>query len=232
MENTKFIEYISLIDIIKIIKKNIIFIVLITILCTSIMVVKVKYLTKAIYEASTTVVIVKGDSSVVSQNDNGNRGYTEADIALYQKMVETYVQIAQSNTVLEDTSKELKTYSSSQLRNIVTAAPVGETQIIKFNAVSGNSAEAALIANTYCKNFIQKSMSILPVGKIEVLDSAETPAAPVYTNKLLHIALGTLIGLILSGVIILIRCFMDSLKIENEKQVNDLLNISVLITVE
>lgn len=232
LENTKSTEYVSLINIIKILKENIIFITIITILCTGIMIEKVVYLTKPIYQASTTAVIVKGDSSVVSQKDDSTRGYTEGDISLYQKMVETYVQIAQSSTVLDDTSKELKTYTSSQLRSMVTAAPVGETQIIKLNAVSSNKEDAAIIANTYCKNFIQKSMSILPVGKIEVLDSAKIPTAPISTNKFINITLGFLIGFIVSVGIVFFRYYMDSLKIRNEKQVSDLLDILVLVSIE
>lgn len=232
MENAKSAEYLALIDVIKILKKNIIFIMAVSMLFTCIMIEKVVYLSKPVYQASTTAVIVKGDSSVVQKSANDFSGYTEGDITLYQKMVETYVQIAQSNTVLDNTSKELKTYSSLQLRNMVTAAPVGETQIIELTATSVSKTEAAKIANVYCKNFIQKSMGILPVGKIEVLDPAAVPIAPVNTHKFLYIFLGFLAGVILSVGIVLFKYYLDSLKIRDEKQVSDLLNITVLISIE
>lgn len=231
MENKKNIEYLSLIDFIKILKSKIVFIILITVLCTAIMVVKVKYFTKPIYEASTTVVIVKGDTSN-AQNHNDTQYYTEGDISLYQKMVDTYVKIAQSNLVINKTAEELKTYSSLQLRRMLKAAPSGETQIIELNAISNNKDDVANIANIYCKNFINESINILPVGKIEVLDSAITPVNPISTNKSNTIAVGFLFGLMLSVGIVFLSHYINSFKIRNEKEVMNLLDIPVLVTIE
>lgn len=231
MEKINREEYLSLIDIIKILKTKIVFIILVTTLCTGIMTLKVKFLSKPIYGASTTVVIVKGDTSVV-QNHQNTQDYTEGDISLYQKMVDTYVQIAQSNTVIDKTVEELGNYSASQLREMVTAAPSGQTQIILLKAISNNRDDVAKIANIYCKNFIVESMDVLPVGKIEVLDSASTPVSPISTNKFANIAMGFLFGLLLSVGIVLIRHYMNSFKIRNEKQISNLLNIPVLVTME
>lgn len=231
MENVKNIEYLSLIDFIKILKSKIVFIILLTILCTAIMVVKVKYFTKPTYVAFTTAVIVKGDTSNV-QNSKDTQYYTEGDISLYQKMVDTYVKIAQSNLVINKTAEELKTYPPSQLRGMLKAAPSGQTQIIQLSVVSSNKDDVANIANIYCKNFINESMNILPVGKIEVLDPAITPANPIFTNKFNNIAVGFLFGLLLSVGIVFFNYYISSLKIKNEKEIINLLDIPVLVTIE
>ncbi|OPJ62696.1 YveK family protein [Clostridium oryzae] len=235
MDNVDSTEYLSIVDIMKILRKKIVFIILLTGICTSIMMIKVAFLTKPIYMASTTAVIVKGDTSVVKSSHKAQY-YTENDISLYQKMVDTYVQIAQSNLVLSKSAQELGTYQAAELSKMITAAPIstssGETQIIKLTAVSSNKNDVANIANIYCKNFINESMNILPVGEIKVLDSAETPDSPIPQNKLMNIGVGFLFGLILSVGIVLFKNYIYSLKISNEKQVNDLLNIPVLVTVE
>lgn len=242
MENQKSVEDLSLIDIIKILKKKIVFILLITILCTGIMAVKVMVLTKPMYEANATVIIVKGDTSIV-QNSKNEPQYTQNDILLYEKIIDTYVQIAQSNLVIDKTAEELKNYSSSLIKGMVTAGPISSskssltggtdnTQIIQLNAVSSNKDDVAKIANAYCQNFIEQSMRILPVGKIQVLDQAKTPSSPLPTNKSKNIVSGFLFGLLLSVGIVLFRSYVDSLKIRNEKQVKDILSIPILVTIE
>lgn len=227
MENINYEEYLSLVDIIKILRKKIIFIITITILCTGIMAVKVIFLTVPTYQAYTTAVIVKGDSNI-SKDSN----YTQGDVLLYQKMVETYVQIAQSNLVIDKTAEDLKTYSPSQIRAMVSAAPSGETQIIQLKAVSSNKEDVANIANVYCKNFIEQSMSILPVGKIQVMDPANPPNSPISDNKFKNITFGFLFGLILSIGIVFFRYYLNSFKITNEKQIWNVLNLPVLVTME
>ncbi|MDF2675264.1 MAG: capsular polysaccharide biosynthesis protein [Clostridiales bacterium] len=220
-------KYISLIDVIKILKKKVVFILLVAILCTGMMTVIVMLLSRPTYEAYTTAVIVKDYDSIVK-----NSQYTQSDIELYQKIVNTYVQIAQSNIVIEKTADELKTYSPVQLRRMISAAPSGETQIIKLKAVSNNRDDVANIANVYCKNFMEQSMSILPVGKIEVLDSARTPNVLISNNALMNIVVGFLFGLFLSVAIVLFRFYLESQKIKSEKQIKEILNIPVLVTIE
>ncbi|AKA67153.1 AAA family ATPase [Clostridium scatologenes] len=242
MENANGPEYLSLIDIIKMLKKRIWFILLITILCTGIMTIKALILSKPMYEAHSTAIIVKGDTSIV-QDSKIEPQYTQNDILLYEKIIDTYVQIAQSNLVIDRTAEELGDYSSLQLKKIITAIPISSskssstgnadnTQIIQLNAVSSNKDEVAKIANVYCKNFIEQSIKILPVGKIEVLDQAETPITPIVTNNSKDIVVGFLFGLMLSVSIVFFRNYTDSLKIRNEKQVKDILNIPVVITIE
>ncbi|MBV7271523.1 hypothetical protein I6U48_01140 [Clostridium sp. PL3] len=239
-------EYLTLIDIIKILKKKIVFILLVTILCTGIIALKVMFLSTPMYVASATAIVVKRDTSIV-QNSKNESQYTQNDILLYEKIIDTYVQIAQSNLVMDKTAEELKNYSSSQVRAMVTAAPItlanssstsslsggaGNTQIIKLTAVGSNRDDVAKISNTYCKNFIEESMSLLPVGKIQVLDEARTPSNPIPTSKSRSIACGFLFGLLLSIGIVLFRNYIDRLKIGNEKQVKDILNIPVIVTIE
>jgi len=235
LENMNSTEYISIIDIIKILRKKIIFIMALTILCTGIMVAKVMLLTKPMYEANATAIIVKGGTSIVQDSQNGSQ-YTESDISLYKKIVYTYVQIAESNLIIEKTAEELKTYSSSEIRAIVTASPTSAstdgTQIIQLKAVSSNKNDIAKIANIYCKNFIEQSMSILPVGKIQVLDEAKKPIKPISGKIPINIAIGFLFGLLLSTGIVLFRYYLDGQKIRKQKQVNNILNIPVLVTIE
>ncbi|MDD3225111.1 MAG: Wzz/FepE/Etk N-terminal domain-containing protein [Clostridium sp.] len=236
MENSNKQEYVSLIDIIKILKKNIMFIIIFTLLCIGIVAINAIFFIKPIYRASTTAVIVKGDTNAAKNNNV--QGYTQDEIELYQKMVDTYAQVAQSNAVIDRTAEELKlnSYSKVQLSKMLTAVPIsgssGETQIIKLTAESSNKDDVAKIANVYCKNFIKESMNILPVGKIEVMDPAQIPANPVSPGKIKYISVGFLFGLIFSVGIVLFRYYLDSLKIRNEYQVNRLLKIPVIVTME
>lgn len=227
MENENSVEYLSLIDIMKILKKKAAFIVFITVLCTSIMAAKCIFFSTPTYEAFSTAIIVKGDTIITKDSP-----YTQSDILLYQKMVDTYVKIAESNLVIDKTAEELKSYSSSQIRAMVCAAPQGETQIIELIVKAHDKNAAVNIANIYCKNFIQQSMNILPVGKIKVLDPAKTVVSSTYPNKLTMIGVGFIFGLLVSIGIVFFGSYMDTNKIRNEKQITDMLNMPVLVVIE
>jgi len=194
-------------------------------LCTGIMAAKSKYFSKPMYKAYTTAVIVKGDTNIIADPQ-----YTQSDVSLYQKIAATYVQIAKSNLVLNNTAEELKKYSPSEIRGMVTAVQNGETQIIELSVMS-NNRDADTIANVYCDNFIKESMRILPIGKIEVLDHA-TNSYQVSTSKLDNIGIGFLLGLAVAIGIVFLKDYIDSFKIRDEKQVSKLLNIPVLITIK
>jgi capsular polysaccharide biosynthesis protein len=225
MENINNSEDISLIDIMKILKKRIVFIVFIAVLCAGIMAVKSIFFSAHMYQAYTTAVIVKGDSSIIKDSQ-----YTQNDVLLYQKIAETYIEIAKSNLVIDKTSEELKSYSPSQLRSMVTAVQMGDTQMIQL-IVKGINRDVANIANVYCDNFIKESMRILPVGKIQVLDMAKI-TYQMSTNTLSNIGSGFLLGLLAAIGIVFFRNYIESHKIRNKKQVANILNIPVLVTIE
>lgn len=225
MENINSFDDISIIDIIKILKKRIVFIVVVTLLCTGLMGVKSIYFSTPMYEAYTTAVIVKGDTNITTDSQ-----YTQNDLSLYQKIAETYVEIAKSNLVMDKTAEELKSYSSSQLRSMVSVVQMGETQMIELR-VTGSNSDVSNIANVYCDNFIKEGMRILPVGKIEVLDMSKA-IYRVPTNTFNNIVVGFLVGLLVSIVITFFRNYIDSLKIRDEKQVSNILNIQVVATIK
>lgn len=225
MVNVNNFEYLSLIDIIKILKKRMVFIVFVTLLCTGIMVAKSTYFSTPMYRAYTTAVIVKGDSKIIEDYQ-----YTQNDVLLYQKIAETYVEIAKSNLVIDKTAEELKSYSAAQLRSMVTVAQKGGTQIIELT-VTGSNREVTSIANVYCDNFIKESRNILPIGTIEVLDIAKTSVDPLATNATNNIGIAFLLGLITAIGIVFFRYYLESLKIRNEEQVINILNIPVLVTI-
>ncbi|MGH4119464.1 YveK family protein [Clostridium sp.] len=227
MENNNKLEQLSLtlIDIIKILKKRIVFIVFLTLLCTGVMVAKSIYFSIPMYQSYTTVVIVKGESNIIEDSQ-----YTQNDVLLYQKIAETYVEIAKSNLVIDKTAKELKTYSAYQLKGMVNVAQMGGTQIIELT-VTGSNRDVTNIANVYRNNFIKESTSILPVGTIEVLDKAKTSVDPVATNASNNIGIAFLFGLLTAIGIVFFRNYIDCLKIRNEKQIVSILNIPVLVTI-
>ena len=225
MENINSSEDISIIDIIKMLRKRLAFIIFVAALCTGVMAVKSIYFSHPMYQAYTTAVVLKGDTGTIKGSQ-----YTQNDVLLYQKVAETYVQIAKSNLVIDKTAEELKSYSSSQLRSMLTVVQNGQTEIIQLMVTSSNS-DAANIANVYCNNFIKQSMSILPIGKIQVLDKAKmTYQVPRNTSK--NISSAFLLGILAAIIIVFFRNYIDNFKIRDEKQISSILNIPVVVTIK
>ena len=73
------------------------------------------------YKSTTSVILAS------------NQTITQNDLTLYQKLINTYTQIAKSRNVLNNTINELKlTYSYNQLKEYVTVSAVSDTEIINI----------------------------------------------------------------------------------------------------
>jgi capsular polysaccharide biosynthesis protein len=77
---------------------------------------------------------------------------------------------------------------------------------------------------------MEKVADIMMVENIQIIDTAELPEAPVKPNKLMNIAIATLLGFMLStGVVFLVEYMDDTIKTPDDVQ--KYLGLSVVGTI-
>ena len=86
---------------------------------------------------------------------------------------------------------------------------VGETEILKITVKDEDPALAALIANTESDVFQQEINDMMEVENVSTIDVAKVPESPVSPNKLMNIAIATVLGMMVSVGLVFVIEFLD-----------------------
>ncbi|MBW9145240.1 capsular biosynthesis protein [Clostridium sp. CM027] len=173
------------------------------------------YVIKPTYEAKTSVIIGKPQSTA-----SGSTQYN--DVKMYQDLVETYSKIAQSELVAQGALDELKgNLTLNQIKDIITSTPQTGTQILTISAKSKSPQEALKVINAISTSFIESSEKVYPIGaEIQVMDKANMPTNPISPNKVRNMAIGFLIGLIISvGLVFILEYSDNTIKTESDVEI-------------
>lgn len=147
----------------------------------------------------------------VNNNYVDSPGYSSAQITAAKDLASTYMVILESRTVLDVVSKKLDgRYSYGQLKSMVSASSINETEVFQVKVTCANYKDAAIIANHIADVLPEKITAIVEGSSVRVVDYAvENPnqVAPSYQKYTL---LGAAIGLVLSVVVIVLADIMDT----------------------
>lgn len=213
---------ISLKDIFAIIREKIWLIVIITIGFTLIAGLISFFVIKPTYESKISVIVGKPQTTqdITSQ---------QSSATMYQNLLKTYSQIAQSDLVAQGALDKLHSNLTLEgIKGAITVTPQDETQILVISAKSKSSEEAFNIINAVTNSFIQSSKKVYPTGgDIQIMDKAIMPTVPTSPNKKLNMAVGFLLGLMISVGIVLLLEYSDN-TIKTESDVDKYIDLPVL----
>ena len=178
------------------------------------------------YQCSGKLVISKESAKIFYEDS-----YTQSDILMYQKIINTYIEIAKSNAVRKAVANQVKGYTPEAIAGMTTISSIDDTLIIKLDIKGKNANDVYHITNEYMNAIINQCNTILPVGNLELLDEAEYPVQPVTRNLYASAFVGGLIGLVASGIIIFLQILLDSTRITTSQQAQQLLGVEVKATI-
>lgn len=205
-----------------IIKKRFLLIILITLATTLTSAVLSYFVIKPTYKADISVIIGKTES-----DDNAPR-QSYNDIMMYQKMVKTYSQIAQSRTVAEDVKKKLNLdISAGEILSMVSVAPKGDTEFLNLTVKSKDGQLAVNIANQLARSLKEIGISLNNSDNVKLLDEAQLPTRPDSPKPLLNIAIAFFIGLMISVGLVFLLEYLDN-TIKTQEDVEKLLSVPVI----
>lgn len=211
----------NLTNIWTIIKKRIHFIVIITLLAVLAAAYISFFTIKPIYQVKTTVFI--GNNYSV----NDEKSIIDS-VNLYQKLMKTYIVIAKSSLVAENTINKLSlSMSPDALQQSISVAQNQDTQVLVISLKSSEPAEALKIINAFSEAFMEEGKRLYPTGDIKIIDSARLPTVPVSPNIKLNILAAFLFALIFSGGIVVAAGVLDR-TIGTEEEARKYLNLPVI----
>lgn len=157
-----------------------------------------------LYRASVTIYV---NNSV----NSGNVEYiASGDLSVSQKLVNTYVNIIKSDTVLQKVSdeKELR-YTASQLRRMITASQVDSTEIFDVYVSNPDPKMAATIANAIAEVAPGEIANFVEGSSTKIIDYAKVPNAPYSPNYTKNALIGFLVGFVVAVAYLTIRYLLD-----------------------
>ncbi|AUS95206.1 hypothetical protein CDQ84_10710 [Clostridium thermosuccinogenes] len=211
-------------DLLLIIKKRLWLIVVITLATSALSAILSFFLMNPVYQSDTSLYIGR------SMDNQSSIGYN--DLMLNTQLVNDYRELVKSrmvtSIVLEKLS--LKDMTLEQLSEKLNVESKQNTRLIVISAQDEDPVLARDIANTVAEIFMEKVADIMMVENIQIIDTAELPEAPVKPNKLMNIAIATLLGFMLStGVVFLVEYMDDTIKTPDDVQ--KYLGLSVVGTI-
>lgn len=172
------------------------------------------------YTASVTLYVNNstGDSGTVSSSG----------LAVALQLVNTYVNIIQSDTVLNKVIEETGLLlTAKNIRSMLTAEVVDETEMFRVQITSSNAVMSADIANAIANIAPAEIAKIIEGSSAKVIDYAQVPISQSSPNYATNTILGGLAGGLLAAVFFVLRVLMD-VRVKSEDDLTRICAIPVL----
>lgn len=179
------------------------------------------FMTKPMYESSTTLILVKS-------NSESNSSITQTDIVLNQKLIGTYSEIIKSRSVAKEVIDSLGIdMSVEELISSITVSSKTDTEILKITVRNDDNNLAPKIASTLANVFTKKVKEIYDINNVAIIDEAEVPTKPYNTNSLKTIGIFTFGALLVTVLFIFVVTYFSN-TVKDEEELERLLGIRVL----
>ena len=132
------------------------------------------------------------------------------DLVTSRGLVTSYIVILKTRESLTDIIDYAGVDRSvSQVRSMISASSVDETEIFEVVVTSPDPQEAERIANAIAYILPKRITSIIEGTSAKVVEYAIVPTAPSSPNHTTNILIGFLVGLLLSAGVVVIREIFD-----------------------
>lgn len=190
------------------------------ILATSVCVYTMNFVTPK-YEASVTMYV----NNNAGKNSNN---ISSSDLAVALRLVSTYVNIIQSNKVLEKVIAETgMNLSVGQVRGMISAEVVDETEMFRVRVATSNPQVSADIANAIAAVAPNEISEIIEGSSAKVIDYARVPTSRSSPNYVSSAMLGAVAGAVLAAAVIVLCTVLDT-RIKHEEDLKKICDVPVL----
>ena len=184
---------------------------------------------------SETMIVPEYESAVSiyvnNRNTDDRQQILSSDIAASQMLVDTYVVIVKSDTVLDQVATRLAEegvygYYAALLRSKISASSVDNTEIFEIRVRDTNKKNTFLIANIIAEVAPEVIKDFVEASSVKVVDYAVegVRVAPNIQNNML---LGLAVGLLVSCAFVVLREIFD-MRIKNEDELEQWFKLPIL----
>lgn len=215
-------DSISLQEILKIIRKRLLLIIVVTILSIGIAAGISYYILTPIYQAHTQIL--------VNQNSSAEDVYswqtTETDL----RLINTYNVIITSPVILTPVIEELGlNMTPGQLMGKISVFSENESKVVNISVTDSKLEQAVEISNKIAEVFKEQIPKLMSVDNITILSAAKLSDAqsPVKPNKTMNLIIGAVAGFIFGVGIAVILAMLDT-TIKSESDIEDIIGLPVI----
>ena len=166
-------------------------------------------------------------SLYVYSNNRSGTSVSTSDLNASKTLVDTYLVILESNSLLTQVSDQLSTpVSASAIRSMMSASAINDTEAFRVSIRSSDPALAQEIANCLADVAPAELLRVVKGGDAEVIDYAELPTGydwPIVRNT----AVGALVGFLLAAAYVILRHLLDT-TIHTEEDLTKTFSLPVL----
>ncbi len=188
---------------------------------TAIMLYTINFVTP-MYSAGITVYVnnVRSDQDVEYISNN--------NLLTSQMLVNTYISIIRSDTVLEKIAEKSGVdVTSNQIRGMMRTEQVEETELFNVYITHPDPRTAARLANAVAEVAPREIEGFVEGSSTKILDYAKIPTSPSSPNVRKTTIIGFLIGMLLGIAYVTMRFLMD-VRIKDEEDLTSLFELPVL----
>ena len=177
-------------------------------------------------------IYVSKGSFYISSRENESPEITINQQNANARFSETYIELIQSESVLEEVGKTLENSgyerpTVAKLRKVLAFSTKNETEVMEVSASSSDPYLAQAAANAVLSVAPAEIKKIVKAGGAAVVDMAKLPLAPSSPNVTMNTVMGFLIGLVLGCVLIFLIEFFD-LRIKPDNNLEEMYGIPVI----
>ena len=155
--------------------------------------------------------------SMYVYNDTNGKETTINDINIASKLVNTYIVILKSNTVLQEVADQSGlNYTIIQLKDMISAASVNNTEVFNVYVTATDPEVARIIAQSISEVAPAEIIRVVKAGSVEIIDPPQQNPPQTSPNLTTNTLIGIFLGAALSIGIAILRWTLDkSVKDEN-----------------
>lgn len=177
------------------------------------------------YRASVSIYV---NNTTSSQSVDAITG---SNLSAAQQLVNTYISIIQSNTVLKDVIEagELDC-QPKDLLEIMTAEQINDTEMFRVSILHPDAQMAQHIAETIATVAPDKISEFVEGSSTKIIDHAEEPLEPYSPRYPIVLAISAVVGCVLAVLFLTLRYLFD-MHLTDEEDIREYFNAPVLASI-
>lgn len=209
-------------NIFEILKKNLRFILIITLLMTLVLAIITIFFISPEYEASTKVYIGKERFKNVSTT------YTSEEVNMYQRLIKTYSELVKTKDLVRKSISNVgQDISVNEALSKVQAISIADTQILQIKYVSNSREESYDMVYGITEEFMKLSKKLYPNGNVHIIQQPIVPEGAIGPNKMINIAIGAILGMMIGVGLTFLKVFMNN-SFSDKEEIERALKVSCI----
>jgi len=169
-------------------------------------------------------------SREVGDASSENSAMTNSEVVASTSLAKTVVVLISKDVLLEDAAailkSEGKTFTVTQLRNMISASHTAETFTIEVKATASNAKDAVAVVNAVGEASEKYIKNAIP-GVTLIYNDARVPSVPNADYTVIKALVFAVAGFLIVTIIIIVKYFVDD-RIKSQEDIFNRYNVAVL----